>query len=206
MKRYFSRVVVVTICFVALALIAQGQSGRKQKKPEPQPPVQGVNQPEMRTQPEQEVAPEKDKPAEPRRSMMVATSMPDVSIPLYFADTARQGFISEVRHYVQTIDLREERNQNRADAIKMAKQEDSMVVVLLELDLDRMATSYSGVELRYSIFEPRTGKAIGMGSGFPQQPSSIGVPPIGASRQQVYVDWQGRDAARQVLKRLGLIH
>ena len=205
MRHKIKYTLVVSLCLLISAGVASAQSGRKQKKVEQQPPVQGVNQPDARTQPEPEVTPEKQKSTEPRRSIMVASGMPDMSIPLYIADLARQGFIAEVRREIQSIDLREERNQTRSDAIKMAKQEDQMIVVLLEIELDRMGTTMSGVDLRYSVYEPKTGKVLAMGNGYPQQPSGMGIPPIGASRQQVYVEWQGRDAARQVLKRLNII-
>lgn len=205
MRRELKLILIGSLCLLILSAIAAGQSGRKQKKTESQPPVQGVNQPEARIQSEPEVAPEKPKEKEPQRTIMIATSMPDVAIPLYYADTARQGCLSEFREALKSIDLREERNQNRSDAIKIAKQNERTHVILMELEYDRLGSSANGIDLRYTVFEPKTGKVVGSGSGYPVRPNSrVGLPPIGATRDQVYLDWMGRDVARQVMKRLGL--
>ncbi len=204
MRRYPVFILALSVCLLMLYTLAFSQSGRKQKKADPQPPVQGVNQPEARVKPEPEVTPEKPKDKEPRRSIMVATSMPDMMLPLYYADIARQGCLREFRDELKTIDLREERNQTRSDAIKVAKDSDTYVV-LMELEPDRLGGTMSNVDLRYTIFEPKTGKIGGSGSGYPVQPSSrLPLPPIGASRDQIYLEWMGRDVARQVIKRLRL--
>jgi hypothetical protein len=205
MRRKVSFLFPGFVSLMLLIAVASGQSGRKQKKAEAQPPVQGVNQPEARVQPEPELKPEKPKDEGPRRTIMVASGMGDMMIPTYYVDIARQGCISEFREALKSIDLREDRNQNRSDAIKIAKNDDSTYVVLLELELDRMGSSTSGVDVRYTIFEPKTGKVAGSGSGYPTQPmGGAPRPPIGASRDQMYVEWMGRDVARQVMKRLGL--
>jgi hypothetical protein len=206
MGHKLKHILFVAVCLSILGAVVLGQSGRKQKKADPQPPVQGVNQPEARVQPEPEIKPEKPKDKEPRRSIMVASSMPDMMLPLYYADIARQGCISEFREELRSIDIREARNQNRSDASKTAKNEDNTYVVLIELELDRLGSTSSGVDVRYTIFEPKTGKVAGSGSGYPSQPMGrTPVPPIGASRDQIYVEWMGRDVARQVMKRLRLV-
>lgn len=197
----------VPIIFLAalLSIPGPGQSGRRQKRAETQPPVQGVNQPEARTQPEPVVPPEAERPKEQGPGILVMTGMTDAMVPMFFADIARQGAITEFRQILQAAhDIREARNQNRSDAIRAAKDDDKYYVLWLEVELDRMGTSMMGVDLRYTIYEPKTARVVGVGSGFPTQPSSgTGIPPIGASRQQVYLDWAGRDVARQVVKRLG---
>src|SRR5215470_14228261 len=109
---------VALICMFTLAAIASissGQSGRKQKKPDPQPPIQGVNQPEARTVPEPEVAPDKPKEKGPQRTIMVATSMPDIGISSFYPDTARRGCIEEFRSRMRDIQLRDASNQTRSD-------------------------------------------------------------------------------------------
>ena len=201
--RYNLRLVFpVSLSLLLLISIASGQSGRKQKKSDP-PPIQGVNQPDARVDPVPEIPPEIPKEKD-RRSIMVMTSMPDMILPLFYADIARQACITEIRDEVRTIDLREASNQNRSDAIKAAKNDDRTYVILMDLEPDRFGNS--SVDLRYTIFEPKTGKVAGTGTGYPVQPRNrIPVPPIGASRDQVYVDWAGRDVARQVMKKLGLI-
>jgi hypothetical protein len=193
-------------CLLLLDAATSAQSGRKQKKADPQPPVQGVNQPEARTVPEPEVAPDKPKEKDPGRALMVSTDMADIGISSFYPDAARQGCIREFRNVMRAIDIREERNQHRSDAIKAAKGDDRTYVVWMEFEVDRMGTSSYGFELRYTVFEPKTAKIVASGYGYPQQPSGpIGLPPIGSSRADVYADWAGRDVARQVMKRLGWI-
>src|SRR5262249_45608931 len=73
----------------------------------------------------------------------------------------------------------------------------------MEFRVDQMASNY-GFDLRYTIFEPKTAKIVGTGSGYPQQPSGpISLPPIGGARTDVYIEWAGPDVARQAMKRLG---
>lgn len=205
MRHNLRLILAPCICVLMLSAMAIGQSGRKQRKTDPQPPVQGVNRPETRVDPEPVVAPEKPKEKEPQRSIMVMTSMPDIGIPLYYTDIARQACVSEFRDALKTIDVREASNQTRSDAIKVAKDGDRTYVVLIEVQLDRLGGTMGGLDLRYTIFEPKTAKVAGSGSGYPTQPTNrLPVPPIGASRDQISVEWAGRDIARQVMKRLGL--
>lgn len=193
------------VCVLMLAVLALAQSGRKQKKAETQPPPQGINQPETRTVAEPEIAPEKPKEKEKGPAIVVSTSMTDIEVPSYYADTAREGCFNELRRELKVIELRQERNQHRSDAIKMAKDEENTYVVYIELTYDRMgAGSMNGLDMRYTIFGPQTAKVMGTGSGYPRQPNTGGAPPLGASRDQVYVDWAGRDIAQQVIKRLNL--
>ena len=192
------------ICLLALSAVVAGQSGRK-KKGDKQPPVQGVNQPETRVEPAPQVAPDKPKEKEPERTIMVASAMPDMMLPIFYADIARDGCLKELKSTLKSVNLREGSNQNRADAIKVAK-DTGAYVVFIELEPDQFGGSRSSVDLRYTIFEPKTAKVAGTGSGYPAQPSGgLGLPPIGASRDQVYLELMGRDVARQVMKKLNLV-
>lgn len=196
----------VLFCLLMLATLASAQSGRKQKKAEPQPPVQGVNQPEARTVPEPEVEPEKPKEKDLGRSVIVSTAMADIGISSYYPDASRRGCIQELREILRTIQISEDRDQHRSDAIKAAKNDDKTYVVWMEFEVDRMGTSSYGFELRYTVFEPKTAKVVATGYGYPQQPSGpLSLPPIGGSRSEIYADWAGRDVARQVVKRLGWV-
>ncbi|MEP7343499.1 MAG: hypothetical protein ABI977_37615, partial [Acidobacteriota bacterium] len=138
-------------------------------------------------------------------AILVSTAMTDIEIPGFYADTAREGCFNELRRELKAVELRQERNQHRSDAIKAAKEDEKTYVVYIELTYDRMgAGSMNGMDMRYTIFEPKTAKVLGTGSGYPRQPNSGGAPPLGGSRDQVYVDWAGRDIAQQVIKRLNL--
>jgi len=206
MRRNLKPILAALVCLMTLAALASGQSGRKQKKAEPQPPVQGVNQPEARTVPEPEVTPEKPKEKDPGRSVMVSTAMADIGISSFYPDASRRGCIDELRQALRTIQISEERNQHRSDAIKAAKESDRTHVVWMEFEVDRMGTSRYGFELRYTVFEPKTAKVVASGYGYPQQPTGpISLPPIGTGSSDIYADWAGRDVARQVMKRLGWV-
>lgn len=201
LSRSLRHLFVWVVCLLMLtAMPAPGQSGRKQKRSEPLPPVQGVSQ----TQPAEKAAPEPEAAAKQPDGpiVMVATEMGDLNIPLLYTDIARQGCVQELRR-AKSLEIREARNQTRSEAIKAAKESDRMFVLLMNLEVDRIGNY--GFDLRYTIFEPKTGKVIGSGSGYPVAPSSgVPVPPIGASRDEVMVEWAGRDVGRQVLKKLGL--
>lgn len=199
--------VVLIGCLVLFGAVAAGQSGRKQKKADPQPVVQGVNNPDSRTVPEPEVVAEKPKEAEKDKgkAIMVSTALTDIEIPGFYADVAREGCLNELKRELKAIQLSSERNQHRSDAMKAAKESDNTYVVWIELVFDRMGMgSMNGLDMRFTIFEPKTGKSVGFGTGYPRSPGGLGAPPVGASRDQVYVDWAGRDIAQQVIKRLGL--
>lgn len=199
------QMVILLLLITLLPAAGAAQSGRRQKRAENQPPVQGVNQPEARTRPEQVSPSEEERPKEQGPGIVVMSGMPDAMVPIFFADIVRQGCISELRGILKAAhDIREARNQNRTDAIKAAREDDKYFVLWLEVELDQMGVSMTGVDLRYTIYEPKTARVAGVGTGFPTQPSSgSSIPPIGASRQQVLLDWAARDVARQVIKRLG---
>ncbi len=203
LSRSFRCLFIWVVCLLVLtAMPAPGQSGRRQKRSEPLPPVQGVSQ----TQPAEKAASEPEAAAErPKENgpiIMVATEMGDLNIPMLYTDIARRGCMQELR-LAKNLEIREARNQTRSEAIKAAKESDRMFVLLMNLEVDRMGNY--GFDLRYTIFEPKTGKVVGSGSGYPVTPSSgVPVPPIGASRSEVMVEWAGRDVGRQVLKKLGL--
>jgi hypothetical protein len=196
---------ILSVCLFVASAIVSGQSGRRQKRTEKQPPVQGVNQPEARVEPAPQAVPERPEKKEPDRSIMVASAMPDMMLPLFYADIAREACLKELRSALKSIDLRAGSNQTRSDAIKVAK-DTGAYVVHMELQPDQFGGSRSNVDLRYTIFEPKTGKVAGSGSGYPSQPSGgLPLPPVGASQEQVYLEWMGRDVARQVMKRLNLV-
>jgi hypothetical protein len=181
---------------------ASGQSGRKQKKGSSEPPVQGVNQPDSRVTPEPEAAPEQHKDKPKGTSIMVSTDLPGFDVPLYYPDIARQGCLNELRQIVQDLELSESKNQSRSEAINAAKNDDRRYVVWMQFEIDRMGASTGGFNLKYTIFEPKTSKVLGVGEGVPVQPSRMPNPPIGASRSEMLAEWAGRDVAHQIVKRL----
>ena len=201
-----STTITFVVCFVLFSTVAAlGQSGRRQKRVETEPPIQGVNRPETRTQPEADREVEEETPRQKGPGLLLMSGTAEVMIPLFLVDAVTQGCQEELRDLLRgDHDLRQERNQTRSEAVKAAKTEENYFVLLLELEADRLGTTRTGVEVRYTIFEPKTAKIVGSGMGFPTQPGGgMPVPPIGANRQLMLLDWVGRDIARQAVRRLG---
>lgn len=199
--------IVLIGCLLLLGSVVLAQSGRKQKKADPQPQVQGVNQPEARTVPEPEVAPDKpkEKPLEKGKAIQVSSAMGDMEIPMFYTTAVSDGCLDQLRRELKTAQLSTERNQTRSDAMKAAKDSEDLFVVWIELQFNRVgAGSMNGVDVRFTIFEPKTGKQIFFGNGFPRQPQGMPVPPMGGTREQMLLDWAGRDIADQVIRKLGL--
>jgi hypothetical protein len=73
------------------------QSGRKNKRPAPQPPVQGINQPDARTVPEAEIEAAKEKPKENLPGVIIASDIPDIGTSGFYTDIARQACAAELR-------------------------------------------------------------------------------------------------------------
>src|SRR5262249_31307544 len=100
MRRNLKPVFAALILLFTLATfvtLTSAQSGRRQKRAEPQPPIQGVNQPEARTAPEPEVSPDKPKEKDPGRAVLVSTAMADFGISSFYPDAARRGCMEEFR-------------------------------------------------------------------------------------------------------------
>lgn len=208
MRRHLQFVLTACFCLLLISSVAFAQSGRKQKKADPLPPVQGVNQPEARTQPETTVSPEdndKPKAEEIKTRFQVMSEMGDMGIPNYFNDTVRAACVHELKRQVRGLPASDSGgNKNRSDALDIAKNNDDVYVVLFDLQVDRMGVSSNGLELRFTVFEPKTGKQVAFGTGMPVQPSGFPQPPIGATREQVQLEWAARDAAQQIVSRLKL--
>lgn len=208
MRRHLQFIFAACLCVLVLGSLALAQSGRKQKKADPLPPVQGVNQPEARTQQEATVAPEdsdKPKAEELKTRFQVMSDMGDMGIPNYFNDTVRAACVHELKRQVRNLPASDAGgNKNRKDAMDIAKNNDNVYVVLFELQVDRMGMSSNGLELRYTVYEPKTGKQVSFGTGMPVQPSGFPQPPIGATREQVQLEWAARDAAQQIVSKLKL--
>lgn len=195
------RMAIQTIAVLILSMsVSLAQSGRKQKKPEAQPPVQGVNQPDARVAPEPTIeATPRPKVAGP--SVIVASDIADITISTFFTNTARQACIAEMQA-AHAVEVQEARDQNRSEAVKKAKEAEAYVV-LLELRPDGMASSSSGrytFFLSFTIYEAKTGKIVTTGSGYPVSDMRSQSPPVSYDYDQRQVELMGRDAGRKALK------
>lgn len=199
------------LCALSCATSVAAQSGRKQKRAEPTPPVQGVNQPETRTTQSETVAvdesgPNKDKDnGKPKTSVIVMSNLTEIGIPMFYSDTARAACAQEIQKNASSTRASDGgSNKNRSDAMKVAKENEDTYVVLLELVFDQFSNTANGLDLRFSVFEPKTGKQIAFGSGMPVPPNGTPTPPMGMNREQVYLEWMARDAAQRIISKLKL--
>ena len=183
-----------------LATASFAQSGRKQKKAPDLPPVQGVPAPSKTPETPQpdvpEPDPEKEKEKEKERAnakgIILGTDWADMNVSMGMADYVRRACHSELSRIVRGLEIRNTGSMSRSDAIKMAKDEDRFYVVAIEFQ-----TFGSQYEVRYTIYEPKTAKSIGIGSA-----------PIysdGTGRVSYYsFERAGRDIAQQLVRRLDL--
>ena len=195
--RSLSVVVIASIALTATAVY--GQSGRKSKKADQQPAIQGVNQPDTRVVPEPEA--QAAKPKEKPLTILIASDMADIMGASFYADIARQACVAELREN-RALDIQEQKDANRAEASKRAKQ-DEIFVVHLELRTSAFASSGAGssFDLLFTIYEPKTGKVAGSGSGYPSQGGArMPIPSGGYGYEQRNVEMMGRDAGRKALK------
>ncbi len=192
---------IITLSLLALLTVsAVGQSGRKQKKAPDLPPVQGVPVPSKTPEPPKSDLPEPDleddkKKEEKKlgqRGIILGTDWSDMNASMGVGDYVRTATRFELLRAVRTLEIRDTGNMSRSDAIKMAKEEDRFYVVALEFQ-----SFGSQYEVRFMIYEPKTGKNLGVGSA-----------PIYTDRNGRISSYSyqraGRDLAQQILSRVDL--
>lgn len=106
------------------------------------------------------------------------------------SDYVRSACRAEMMKLVRGLEVRDNNQMSRSDAIKIAKEEEKFYPVALEFE------QFAGrPEIRYTIFEPKTGKITGTGS-VPIYPDPTG--------NYSYYSYQraARDLARQILGRI----
>jgi hypothetical protein len=216
-RRWILLLNVLLVCTMS----ALAQSGRKQKKADPQPPVQGINQPDKRVQNNDvndasnsssstDPEPDEEKNGQKKiqalkKKLLIMSSMPDMNVSLYYADIARQGCASEAHRLAPTLVVTDSSNQTRSDAMRAAKDSDDTYVVLLEIESMMGGGMINGMDLRFTLYEPKTGKQIAFGTGMPRTPSrGVPVPMGGGNRTDVRMDWAARDVADQVISKMNL--
>ena len=174
------------------------QSGRKQKKGADLPPVQGVPVPSKTPEapkpdvPEPDPEKEKEKARASAKGIILGTDWADMNASMGIADYVRRACRSELVRVIRGLEVRDTGNMSRSDAIKMAKDEERFYTVCLEFQ-----TFGSSYEVRYTIYEPKTAKAMGVGS------SPIYADNSGRGSYYAY-ERAGRDIARQLVNRLDL--
>ena len=202
MKRSSLLVAVFAIALIAV-VTTSAQSGRKSKKADPQPPIQGVNQPETRVVPEPTGASDSQpKSKEKQLAVLVSSDLVDAFSSSYYIDYARQACIAQLRDENRSLDIREAKDTNRAQAAKRAK-EDEVFVIHLEMRNSGMSSSSASgsFDLMFTVYQPKTGKSVGSGSGYPSQGGArMPIPAGGYGYDQRALEMMGRDAANKALK------
>jgi hypothetical protein len=191
---------VALLTLVLLGSATFAQSGRKQKKAPELPPVQGVPAPSKTPEPPQpdipEPDPEKEKDKEKQKAsakgIILGTDWADMNVSMGMADYVRRACHAELSRVARGLEIRNTGSMSRSDAIKMAKDEDRFYVVAIEFQ-----SFGSQYEVRYTIYEPKTAKPMGVGSA-PIYTDSYG-------RASYYsFERAGRDIAQQLIRRLDL--
>lgn len=194
-----AKIFTLSLIVIFLSTATFAQSGRKQKKAPELPPVQGVPAPSKTPEPPKsdlpEIDPEKEKEDEKKKASMrgiiLGTDWADMNVSLNVSDYVRSACQDELRRQVRGLEVRPNGRMSRGDAVKIAKDEERFYTVLLEF------STMSQLEVRYTIFEPKTGKVLGIGSSW--------IPTDSYGRASYYgYERAGRDVARQILGRVDL--
>lgn len=200
MRRSTLRSLIIFVLIVLISSLASAQSGRKQKKGQDLPPVQGVPAPSKTPEPPASDLPDpdaekdkdKEKKKELRRGVILGTDWADMNAAMGATDYVRTACRSEMLRAVRGLEVRDTGKMSRSDAIKMAKDEDRFYTVALEF-----WSMGSQPEVRYTIFEPKTAKVLGTGSAM--------IYTDAYGRASVYsYERAARELAHQILNRLDL--
>jgi hypothetical protein len=199
---------VVLCCFVFLTAssVAKAQSGRRVSKGAravtPLPP-----------EPPKPTKPPAVKPDD-RIELYVTLNERDPfqDIPIYLHDTIMRAFIQRLAES-SSVKVTPGKELHRSEAIKHAKGETRVHVVLLQLDVDTFDTRRTGsanvdrnkLSIRYSVFAPVTGKSETEGVVY-QQDYRVGRGVIGfpspGNGSALYSDYLLKEAAREAANRV----
>lgn len=196
-------------CLLSLFVcsIAQAQSGRRvSKKPTVSPPSS--------TEEKTTTAPAASK-TEKALSLYVASTDRALSmdIPRYYSDTLRNIFVQRISQS-SNIDVTTGQDMQRGEAIKKARSNQSVYVVLLQLDVDtfdaQRTTTLGTIDpsqiiIRYTVFAPVTGKVKTEGRVYQRQyrmgRGGVGLPSP-RRNNPVYSDYLLKEAARDAADRV----
>jgi hypothetical protein len=190
--------IVCALSICAVTVVAQ--SGRRAPKSAPVPAATPQSTPSP-TKPS-----EKEKPA---RTLIIGVDANDTfRIPSYFYDTVLQSCAQRL-HEAASVKVDVLRNMNRGEAVKRAKAEQEMDVVLLQLRADSVRPSGGNVDLsqvyiEYYVFAPTTGKVITSGNVYQQAYRTKGVimaPPT-SGQSPVYAELRLKQAAKDAAERI----
>jgi hypothetical protein len=203
--------VCICISLLACAVVAHGQSGRRQQRVEPAAPI-----PSPTPEP---TPPPKTERKDPDLIIVVGAERNGgfSYYPYAYFDAAIEG-CSEALSKNSAARVDPTNNSlNRGDAIKRAKSDSKTYVVLLQLSAETAggaATTNSvnaQIEVGYTVFAPGTAKVVTSGRTFPgtNRAGPVVVGPTGGGSSSVVYQEQllkraGEDAGDRILHSLHL--
>jgi hypothetical protein len=196
--RPFATMVMIALCVWCV----QAQSGRKHAKPAPAAPIPTPT-------PEPTPAPKKAEKEAELLFYIGADRNDSYSLPFSYHDAALRGCVDRLRAGTAgAVDVTD-KSFSRGEAIKKAKAEKGIYVILLTLKFDTMARSYDDLVLEYVVFAPETAKVITSGHSYTtgNRAGPVIVGPTsrtsGLYREKL-LQMAGEDAGNRILKALHL--
>ena len=179
----------------------QAQSGRRSTTTPTTPSVSG-------TKPVEKVT----KPA-PRITLLVGVEnrSPFLNIPYYLSDTVLENCMQRLNDSADVVPRSVGRGMERADAVRRAKEEKEAYVVWLQVESDVVDSGRQQKEgpdelyVRYTIFEPQTGKVRQSGRTHKQiyKTGRGGVStPTSTRNGPLYSEYALKQAAREAAERI----
>jgi len=203
--------VCVCLSIFSCALVVQAQSGRRQAKIEPAAPIPTPT-PEPTPKPKAEAK-------EPDLIFLVGADRANTfsMYPYSFYDAVINGCSEVLRRNSSAKVDPTDRDLNRGEAIKKAKEDSKTYVVYLQLSGQVMSgnpnnSSYDQIELEYTVFAPGTAKIVTSGRSYQNAnrkgPLIVGPTGTGGSTNAIYREQllkrAGEEAGERILRALHL--
>ena len=206
MRLITGKILFLFICLAVVGLgsiTVQAQSGRRQNKTPDLAPV---------PTPTPEPTPQaKPKPKDSDLGFLLGVDRSTTYMNFYGADydAIVRGCGDKLRDGSSGFVDVASQDLNRSDAIKKAKAEKTVYVVLLSLQTSQMsANSSNDIEVEYVVFAPITGKIATSGRTYPNArragPVVVGPSSTSGRYRDQLLRMAGEDAGERILKSLHL--
>ncbi|MEK6336753.1 MAG: hypothetical protein AABM67_17645 [Acidobacteriota bacterium] len=179
----------------------QAQSGRRSTTTPTTPSVSGTKPVEKVTKPVAKIS----------LLLGVENRSPFLNIPYYLSDTVLENCVQRLNDSGDVVPHTVGRGMERADAVRRAKEEKEAYVVWLQVESDVVDSGRQQKEgpdelyVRYTIFEPQTGKVRQSGRTHKQiyKTGRGGVStPTSTRNGPLYSEYALKQAAREAAERI----
>jgi hypothetical protein len=195
------RFLLFIVLLLSCATYTQAQSGRRSTTTPTTPSVSGAK------------PVEKTKPAAPRIQLLVGVEnrSPFLNIPYYLSDTVLENCVRRLADSADIVPHTVGRGMERTDAVRRAKEEKEAYVVWLQVESDVVDSGRQQKEgpdelyVRYTIFEPQTGKVRQTGRTHKQiyKTGRGGVStPTSTRNGPLYSEYALKQAAREAAEKI----